>query len=165
MPVFLGVAPSTPPLQATVSTACLPFRATSRIESRTVLSYLGITTGDRFSQMDIDNSLKALYATGFFADVKIEISGSTLIVHVVENPIISRVAFEGNDRIETKDLEKRTRTAATLGLFARQGTKRRQSASSISIAIAGAITPRLNSKVIKLDQNRVDLVYAKSAKA
>ena len=51
-----------------------------------------------------DRSLKALFATGLFSDVVIDMQGSTLVVKVTENPIINRVAFEGNSKIEDDKL-------------------------------------------------------------
>ena len=67
-----------------------------RIEVETVRSYLSIVTGEPFDARDINDSLKRLFATGLFADVTIRRQGRALVVRVVENPIINRVAFEGN---------------------------------------------------------------------
>ena len=77
-----------------------------RVEASTVLSYLTIKPGDVATSAGIDESLKALFATGLFADVQIERQGSDLLVKVVENPIINRVVFEGNKKLEEKDLNK-----------------------------------------------------------
>src|SRR5437016_6096759 len=69
-----------------------------RIENNTILSYIGLKEGSHFDQNEIDSGLKNLFATGFFADVKLLRDGDTLVVKVVENPVISTVTFEGNDR-------------------------------------------------------------------
>ena len=55
------------------------------------------TPGDPFAADRIDKALKNLFATGLFADVTFRREGNTLIVKVVENPIINTIAFEGND--------------------------------------------------------------------
>ena len=133
-------------------------RGNQRVESRTILSYMNIQSGDKFSPADIDNSLKALYATGFFSDVSIRIEGNTLVVQVVENPIISRVAFEGNDRIETKDIEKE------MELKPRSIYSKDKVQSDVSRILdiyrrSGRYNATVEPKVIKQDQNRVDLVY------
>ena len=52
-----------------------------------------------------DRSLKALFATGLFSDVTIDMQGSTLVVKVTENPILNRVVFEGNKKIEDDKLK------------------------------------------------------------
>src|SRR5262245_35147974 len=70
-----------------------------RIEESTVLSYMVIKEGQPYNQAQIDQSLKTLYATGLFSDVTITPAGSEIDVKVVENPIINRVAFEGNSKV------------------------------------------------------------------
>ena len=48
---------------------------------------------------DLEVALKALFATGLFADVAIDMQGSTVVVTIVENPVINQVAFEGNSEV------------------------------------------------------------------
>src|SRR5262245_17203105 len=79
-----------------------------RIEAETVLSYMQLNPGDRFEAERVDRALKNLFATGLFADVTFKREGNTLIVQVVENPIINRIAFEGNKRIKDADLQNET---------------------------------------------------------
>ncbi len=81
---------------------------TQRVENATVLTYIGLREGDPYIPSQIDDALKALYATGLFSDVKInfEPSTATLTIRVVENPIINQVVFEGNSKITDKDLTK-----------------------------------------------------------
>lgn len=129
-----------------------------RIEPETVLSYLTIKAGDPFDADRIDSSLKALFNTGLFADVSLRRDTDALIIQVAENPIINRLAFEGNDIIESPALEKElqlrprvvyTRTRVQndvkriLDLYRRQGR------------FAATVEP----KVIQQSQNRVDLVF------
>ncbi|MDE0046441.1 MAG: outer membrane protein assembly factor BamA, partial [bacterium] len=76
-----------------------------RIEPATVASYMTIRVGDAYDLDEVDDSVKNLFDTGFFADVSIRRDGSRLIVEVVENPIINRIAFEGNLRLDAEDLE------------------------------------------------------------
>jgi len=129
-----------------------------RIEAETVLSYLLVQKGDPWDPERIDNSLKALFATGLFADVKMERQGNALVVRVVENPIINRIAFEGNSKLSDKDLngeiQLRPRVVYTrtrvqndvrriLDLYRRKGH------------FAATVEP----KIIQLSENRVDLVF------
>ncbi len=78
---------------------------TQRIEPETVLSYMQLAAGDPFSADRVDKALKNLYATGLFADVTFHREGNDLVVVVVENPIINRLAFEGNDHINDETLD------------------------------------------------------------
>jgi len=129
-----------------------------RIEGRTVLSYLGLTAGNTFSQNEIDTGLKNLYATGFFSDVKLLRSGNTLLVRVTENPVINKVAFEGNNKVETKDLEKEVE------LQPRSVYSRDKVQSDVKRILdiyrrGGRYSATVEPKLIRQDQNRVDLVY------
>jgi len=129
-----------------------------RIESRTVLSYLGLKPGDSFSQNDIDAGLKNLFATGFFADVKLLRQGDTLQVRVVENPVISKVAFEGNNKIETKDLEKEVELKPR-SIYSPDKVQSDVKRILDIYRRSGRYNATVEPKIIKQDQNRVDLVY------
>lgn len=131
---------------------------TQRIEPATVRSYLVVKPGDPFDTEQLDESLKALFATGLFGDVSLRREGSVLRVVVTENPIINRIAFEGNRKLDDEQLQKevqlrprvvytRTRVQSDvqriLDLYRRNGR------------FAASVEP----KIIPLDQNRVDLVF------
>lgn len=129
-----------------------------RIESRTIISYFGLKAGDTFNQSDINAALKNLFVTGFFSDVKLLREGSTLIISVKENPVISKVAFEGNERIETKDLEKEVE------LKPRSIFSREKIASDVKRILdiyrrSGRYNATVEPKLIEQNENRVDLVY------
>jgi outer membrane protein insertion porin family len=59
-----------------------------------------------------DAALKALYASGLFADVKISHEGNRILVVVVENPTVGVVAFEGNKKIKDADLKGQVQSKA-----------------------------------------------------
>lgn len=129
-----------------------------RIEASTVRSYLAVQPGDSFDPDRIDNSLKALFNTGLFADVSLRREGDVLVVTVAENPIINRIAFEGNRRIEKDNLEKEiqlrprvvyTRTRVQSDVQRIQDIYRRQ----------GRFAATVEPKIVQLDQNRVDLIF------
>ncbi len=72
-----------------------------RVDSEAIRSYLQIRPGERVDPIKIDDGLKALYATGLFQDVKINMGGGgRLIVSVVENSVLNRVVFEGNKKVK-----------------------------------------------------------------
>ena len=78
---------------------------THRIDPDTVISYSNLKAGDESDPDTLDAALKTLFKTGLFADVDFVRVGKKLIINVVENPVINRIAFEGNKRIESIDLE------------------------------------------------------------
>jgi outer membrane protein insertion porin family len=129
-----------------------------RIEPETVRSYLQIQPGDAWDEERIDNSLKALFATGLFADVNLSRVGNTLVVKVVENPIINRIAFEGNHKLDEKDL------SAEIQLRPRVVYTRTRVQNDVKRILDlyrrhGRFGATVEPKVIQLSENRVDLVF------
>jgi outer membrane protein insertion porin family len=78
-----------------------------RVETETILSYMQISPGDPISEEAMDESVKALFQTGLFADVDIVARGSAVVVRVEENPLINRVNFEGNREIKDDNFHPR----------------------------------------------------------
>src|SRR5690606_33516474 len=65
---------------------------------------LTIQPGVSFTNADIDESVKRLYSTGYFSDVRIAVSGSTLVVTVSENQLVNQVVFNGNRKVKDDKL-------------------------------------------------------------
>jgi outer membrane protein insertion porin family len=129
-----------------------------RIEPETIRSYLLIQPGDPWDEETVDKSLKALFATGLFADVNLRRVGNTLVVRVVENPIINRIAFEGNNKIDEKDL------TAEIQLRPRVVYTRTRVQNDVNRILDlyrrhGRFGATVEPKVIQLTENRVDLVF------
>lgn len=129
-----------------------------RVDPETVRSYMRITLGDPFDPIALDDSLKSLFETGLFADVTLARQGDTLIVQVVENPVINRIAFEGNQRIEEADLEGEIELRPRV-VFTR--TKAQNDVQRILELYRreGRFNATVEPKIIQLEQNRVDLVF------
>lgn len=140
------------------SIADIRIEGTQRIEPSTVSSYLVVTPGDPFDPERIDQSLKSLFATGLFADVALRREGDTLIVSVVENPIINRIAFEGNNRIEDEDLEREVQLRPRV-VYTRTRVQNDVQRILEIYRRSGRFAATVEPKVIPLDQNRVDLVF------
>ncbi len=129
-----------------------------RIEPETVRSYLLLQPGDAWDPERVDASLKALFATGLFADVKLVREGNALVVRVVENPIINRIAFEGNSKLSDKDLN------SEIQLRPRQVYTRTRVQNDVQRILdlyrrRGRFAATVEPKVIQLSENRVDLVF------
>lgn len=130
----------------------------SRVEPDTIRSYLTVREGQPFDPSEADKSLKALFATGLFADISFQRDGGVLVVKVVENPIINRVQFEGNRRVEDdtlrQEIASRPRTVFTRAKV--QSDVRRM----LEVyRRGGRFNAAIEPKIIRLDQNRVDLVF------
>ena len=129
-----------------------------RIEPDTVKSYILIREGDNFDASRLDTSLKSLFATGLFADVSIDRRGDILVVKVVENPVINRIAFEGNDKIANDTLELEV-TLRPRVIYTR--TKVQNDVKRILTLYRrnGRFAASVEPKIIQLPQNRIDLIY------
>ena len=129
-----------------------------RVEPETVRSYLDFTVGDPYDPSRVNASLRSLFATGLFADVQIARQGTTVVVTVDENPVISTVAIEGNAEIDTKTLEGEVRLKSR-SVY----TRSRALADAQRILDVyqrqGRYSATVEPKIIELDQNRVNLVF------
>ncbi|MEO1765687.1 outer membrane protein assembly factor BamA [Thiobacter aerophilum] len=66
-----------------------------RTEAGTVFSYLPVKVGETFDEEKSAAAIKALYATGFFSDVRLEVQDGVLIVQVQERPAIGQIDIFG----------------------------------------------------------------------
>ena len=129
-----------------------------RVEVETIRSYFKPGAGGRLDQASTDDGLKALIETGLFQDVKINTSGGHLVVTVVENPVIGRIAFEGNKKIKDEQLTAEIQSKA-------RGTLSRPMVQSDAQRIAeiyrhsGRYDIQVNPEIIEQPNNRVDLVF------
>jgi len=131
---------------------------TQRIDPSTVESYLTVSRGDRFDPGKLDESLKALFGTGLFADVVLRREGGTLVVVIKENPIINRIAFEGNKRVKDEQLNAEVRLRPRV-VFTRSKVQSDTQRLQDLYRRNGRFAAKIEPKVIELDQNRVDLVF------
>ena len=82
-----------------------------RTEAGTVFNYLPVKTGDTLTEEKAAQAIRALYATGFFKDVRLEVDNNVLLVVIDERPAIGLIEFEGNKAFESDNLRKGLREA------------------------------------------------------
>ncbi|HEV3499476.1 MAG TPA: outer membrane protein assembly factor BamA [Bradyrhizobium sp.] len=138
--------------------ASIQVEGNRRVEVETIRSYFKPGPGGRLDQAQIDDGLKALIETGLFQDVKISQAGGRLVVTVIENPVIGRVAFEGNKKVKDEQLSAEVQSKP-------RGTLSRPMVQSDAQRIAeiyrrsGRYDVRVNPEIIEQPNNRVDLVF------
>src|SRR5881394_4150634 len=66
-----------------------------RTEPGTVFSYLPVKVGETMTEEKAQQSVKALFATGFFQDIRLEVENAVLVVMVQERPAIAQIDFTG----------------------------------------------------------------------
>lgn len=131
-----------------------------RVESETIGSYLPFKVGDDFNPAVSSRIIKGLYSTGLFANVAVDFDDASgvVTVKVVENPLVNRVAFEGNDAIDTIRLEEITRLKAR-AIYSPAKVQADVQALQAAYRSRGMFTTTVNAQLIERDQNRVDVVY------
>lgn len=129
-----------------------------RVDSDTIRSYFKPGPSGRLDVASVDDALKALIATGLFADVKINNVGGRIVVTVVENQVINRVAFEGNKKIKDDQLSLEVQSKP-------RGTFSRATVQADTLRIAeiyrrsGRFDVRVEPKIVEQPNNRVDLIF------
>ena len=129
-----------------------------RVEPETVRSYLQFSVGDTYDAGKVDRSLKALFGTGLFADVRIDRDGNGVLVTVVENPVVAQVAFEGNSDIDSDTLK------AEVQLKPRTVYTRARALADVQRILdvyrrRGLYAASVEPKLIEIEQNRVNVVF------
>src|SRR6478736_5171092 len=128
------------------------------VASCLILGGILIGAGGRLGPEQEDEALKAMVATGLFSDVRISHSGGRIVVTVAENPVINRVAFEGNKKAKDEQLQAETQSKP-------RGTLSRPTVQADVQRIieiyhrSGRFDVSVNPKIIELPNNRVDLVF------
>jgi outer membrane protein insertion porin family len=129
-----------------------------RIEQDTILSYLPIQIGDTVDQAKLDLALKTVMRTELFSDAHIQLQGDTLLVQVVENPIINQVLFEGNSSIKEDKLKDEV-VVRPRGIFTKAKVQEDVGRIIELYRRGGRISATVTPKIVNLPQRRVDLIF------
>ena len=152
--------PTTDPLleRGEVVQQGVEIRGNRRIEDATILSYMGLLADQRITAADLNIAVRQLFETGLFRDVRIVPVDGRLVVVVEENPIISEIAFEGNDALSDEELGQiaslRPRLPFTVA------AAEADAAEIVEVyRRSGRYGAEVEPVVIERPDNRVDLVF------
>ena len=133
-------------------------RGNRRVDAETIRNYVAIRPGANFSAGDVDEAVKRLFATGLFSDVRINQSGSTLVISVDEYSTVNQVIFQGNRKIKDADLGRqiqlKPRGSYSSALMEADAETIRSAYARIGRDDA-VVTP----EVVDLGENRVNVVF------
>ncbi|MBX9574363.1 MAG: outer membrane protein assembly factor BamA [Caulobacteraceae bacterium] len=132
--------------------------ANQRIEDATVLSYLPIRPGDVVDEVVLNVAVQALSRTGLFADVQMGVQNGVLVVEVVENPIVNQVIFEGNGSVGDDKLREEV-TIRPRGIYTPARVQEDVGKIVELYRLSGRISANVTPKIVRLEQNRVDVVF------
>lgn len=133
-----------------------------RTEPGTVFSYLPVRVGDTFNDEKGAEAIKALYATGFFKDVRIEAEGNVLVVQVVERPAIAGVEFSGVKEFD-KDALKKSLKEIGLGegrTFDKAMLDRAEQELKRQYLSKGLYGVQVTTTVTPIERNRVNINFS-----
>ncbi len=138
-----------------------------RLTPGTVFNYLPVKVGDTFTEETSIESVRALFKTGFFNDVKMERDGNVLVVVVKERPAIGSISISGNKDIKTDKLmdglkqigiaEGRVFDQSQLDKLEQELKRQYYSAGKYGVSIKSTVTPLDNNRVgidIKISEGR-----------
>lgn len=133
-----------------------------RTEAGTVFSYLPVRVGDTYTDEKGIAAIKALYATGFFKDVRIEVEGNVLVVSVEERPAIASVDFTGTKEFDKDQL---TKALKDIGLgesriYDKALLDRAEQELKRQYLSRGLYGVQITTTVTPIERNRVNITFA-----
>ena len=141
-----------------LSVSSIVVQGNQRVEADTIRSYFKPGPNGRLDAFQVDEGVKALYATGLFQDVKPTVAGGRLTITVVENPVINRIAFEGNKKVKDEQLKAEIQSKER-GTLSRPVVQADTARLVDVYRRGGRFDVRIEPKIIELPNNRVDLVF------
>ena len=130
----------------------------ARVDAATVLGYAEIPRGQPISAGGLNAAYQRIVNSGLFESVEVVPAGNTVIIRVVEWPIVSRLNIEGNVRLSDEELlelvssqERRVYNPS----LAEQDARAIADAYEARGRLAASVTPR----IIRRADNAVDLVF------
>ena len=132
-----------------------------RTEAGSVFSYLPVKVGDTFTDDAAAAAIKALYATGFFKDVKLEAQDGVLIVAVQERPSVAKLTLTGIKEFSEEDLKNGLKQSglAEGRIFDKSVLERAEQELKRQYFNRGLYSVQVQTTVTPLERNRVALQF------
>jgi outer membrane protein insertion porin family len=132
-----------------------------RTEAGTVFSYLPVKVGDTLNNEKAAQSIKALFATGFFKDVRIEVEGNVMVVVVQERPAIAKINFVGLKEFDNDVIIKALKEAgiAEGRIFDRAQLDKAEQELKRQYLTRGKYAAAITTTVTPLERNRVGINF------
>lgn len=129
-----------------------------RLEPDTVRSYIQLRAGGPYTTETLDQAIRDLFDTELFTDVQIRDNDGNLMIEVRENPVINRIILEGNKRLKEDKINKEIKLAPRQ-IFTRSKVRADVARIVELYRRQGRFAASVEPKMVRLDQNRVDVVY------
>ncbi|MFM2022023.1 MAG: hypothetical protein RJB02_1731 [Pseudomonadota bacterium] len=152
------VAPAAAVEAAPTTIKSIAVSGSQRIEPDTVRSYVSLRPGQVYTVEALDDALRELLDTELFADVQIRDDNGDLTIEVQENPVINRIVLEGNKRLKEEKIRPEIKVAPRQ-IFTRSKVRADVARIIELYQRQGRYAATVEPKMVKLDQNRVDIVF------
>lgn len=136
----------------------LKVEGAQRLEPDTVLSYVQLRAGQPYTEAAADQVLKDLYATELFADVQVRNDNGRVVITIKENPVINRIVLEGNKHLKEDKINPEIKLAPRQ-IFTRSKVRADVARIIELYKRQGRFAATVEPKMVRLDQNRVDIVF------
>ena len=132
-----------------------------RTEAGTVFSYLPVKVGDTLDEEKATEAIKALYATGFFKDVKLKSENGVLIVEVDERPAIAQISINGAKEFEKDKLLEGLKQAgiSESRIFSRSLLDRAEQELKRQYISRGKYAVKITTTTTPLERNRIAINF------
>ena len=132
-----------------------------RTEAGTVFTYLPAKVGERIDDEKAAQAIKALYATGFYSDVRLERDGDVLIVYVQERPAIAQIEIEGAKEFTKDNLKEGLKQTgiADAKIYDKSLLDRAEKELKRQYTSRGFYGAKVSTTVTPLERNRVSLRF------
>lgn len=151
--------PVTPPTPVERTIRSISVKGNQRLEPETIRAYANLSPGEAYTAETLDQALKDLYATQLFADVTIAGADTgNLVINVRENPVINRIILEGNKHIKDDKITPEIKLAPRQ-IFTPSAVRSDVDRILELYRRQGRFAAHVDPKIVRLDQNRVDVVF------
>jgi outer membrane protein insertion porin family len=103
--ISLIASPVITPARAADVISAIEVAGNQSVDANSIRSHVPLRPGTAYDAGKADQAIKALFATGWFSDVRLRRRGSVLVITVVENPVVRNVTFEGASAIDKAKLK------------------------------------------------------------
>ena len=161
--VFVSLATAsapflTPAFAQSFSFSNVVIEGNTRVDAATILSYAGISRGEEVSAAALNDAFQRISNSGLFESVELVPQGGTLLIRVVEYPIVNVINFEGNKRLKDEQLAELVQSQARR-VFSPSQAEADAAAIAEAYRVSGRLAATVTPKIIRRSDNRVDLVF------
>jgi outer membrane protein insertion porin family len=161
--VFIGMATASQPFLQPAFAQSFSFsnvviEGNERVDAATILNYAGISRGDEVSASALNDAYQRIANSGLFEEVELIPQGGTLLIRVVEYPIVNVISFEGNKRLKDEQLAELVQSQ-TRRVYAPSLAESDAASIAEAYRVSGRLAASVTPKIIRRSDNRVDLVF------